>query len=191
MKIIIHVYRTLLVECFHVVLTKVLMYLEVGYIGCRVLLDHGLSYTVEWQLVWNVRYNSSWCHLIPQMLCRTIQQSGLTLNQASKCCTYISADEQFPKLTKKWTFWPILRNRLAKRFINAYVSANMHLSKRQGIDAWLNSYHDCLKNVLQFLSISAHNLIWSNMVLQYTHHHSGFYSVEAFNPLDVPKSPQQ
>ena len=28
-------------------------------------------------------------------------QSGLTLSQASKCYAYISADEQFPKLTKK------------------------------------------------------------------------------------------
>ncbi len=28
-------------------------------------------------------------------------QSGLLLGQVSKCCTYISADKQFPKLTKE------------------------------------------------------------------------------------------
>ncbi len=36
-----------------------------------------------------------------------------------------------------------LRNRLVKRFINAYVSVNVCLSKWQGIGAWLNSYPDC------------------------------------------------
>ncbi len=39
-----------------------------------------------------------------------------------------------------------------------------------------------LKNVLQFPSISAHNLIWSNMVFQYSHHHSGFCGVNKSDP---------
>ena len=43
--------------------------------------------------------------------------------------------------------------------------------------ACLNLDHEYTKNVLQFLSISAHNLIWSNIVFQYRHHHSGFCGV--------------
>ena len=41
----------------------------------------------------------------------------------------------------------------------------------------LATKHEWNKNMLQFRSISAHNLIWSNMLLKVSYQHSGFCGV--------------